>query len=67
MSLMSHNEMTPDQKAAEVARLKAIVDDRRREWDRLDAHGSQSDKQNAISAGIEHCVQKIKELTGEDY
>ncbi len=64
---MSQHEMTLEQKAAEVARLKSVVDDRRREWDRLDTHGSQSDKQNAISAGIERCAQKIKELTGEDY
>ena len=50
---MPENEMTPEQKAAEIGRLKCMIDGYEREWDRLDAHGSLSDRQNTISTSIE--------------
>ena len=64
---MTNDQPMPDEIAAEVGRLKASVDDDRREWDRLDDHGGESSRQSSLSASIGRCVKRIKELTGEDY
>jgi hypothetical protein len=64
---MASDEETAEAKAREVVRLKALVNDDRREWDRLDAHGSESSRQSSLSASIDRCVKRIKDLTGEDY
>ena len=47
--------------------IKAQIDDLRREWDRLDDHGTQSVRQNQLTNQIERLQQQLKALTGEDY
>jgi hypothetical protein len=59
--------MTDADKQAEATRIKARLDDLREEWDRLDAHGAQSEKQNSITGAIENLQAQLKTLTGEDY
>jgi hypothetical protein len=47
--------------------IKSEMDVLRREWDRLDDMGSQSDRQNAITRQLERMQEKLRELTGEVY
>ncbi|MCA9121936.1 MAG: hypothetical protein H6822_26640 [Planctomycetaceae bacterium] len=60
MSDQSSNE-------AKAAKLKSRIDELREEWERLDANGSQSTKQNSVSNRIGIVQKQLKELTGEDY
>ena len=64
---MPKKELTPTAKAAEVTRLKSLIDEYRAERDRLDAQGPQSGLWNALSVAIERCQLATKDLTGEDY
>ncbi len=47
--------------------IKLQIDALRKEWDRLDANGSQTERQATITGSIESWQEKLKELTGEDY
>lgn len=52
---------------ATEADLKAQIDELRREWDRLDNHGSQTAIQAQIERRLEKLQQHLKDLSGEDY
>lgn len=47
--------------------LKAQIDELRREWDRLDEHGSQAVSQAQVTKEIERLQKQLKEQSGEDY
>lgn len=47
--------------------LRRQIDEARNEWERLDAHGSQSERQNQISVKIDRLETQLQELTGEEY
>lgn len=59
--------MTDSNKESEATLIKQRLDDLRKEWERLDAHGSQPDKQNSITGSIDRLQQQLKELTGGAY
>lgn len=59
--------MNESEKNEQAAKIKSRIDDLRDEWDRLDAHGSQSERQNALSDSIERLQEQLKNLTGEEY
>jgi chromosome segregation ATPase len=47
--------------------IKSKMDELRKEWDRLDAHGSQSERQSQISRQLDRLRKQLKDLHGEDY
>ena len=66
MSESDKNDATQEQKQ-KAEQIKSRIDSLRKEWDRLDAHGSQSEKQGSITGAIESLQEQLKNLTGETH
>jgi hypothetical protein len=59
--------MTPDEKTREADRIKGLLAERRKEWDRLNERGSRAADQAGVGRSIEELKRRLKELTGEEY
>jgi phage host-nuclease inhibitor protein Gam len=53
-------------KRQRAQQIKDCMGDLRREWERLDACGSQSERQGAITDEIERLQREFKRLTDEE-
>lgn len=51
----------------DARKLRKQIDELRDEWERLDASGTQSEKQNQLTGSIERLQLRLHELTGEEY